>query len=208
MNASALRSDLAVVRDWIAPHSRVLDLGCGDGTLLAHLAAERGVTALGVEIDPKAVQQCIARGVDVLQLDIDGGLKLFGDRSFDYVVLSQAIQMLRRPDRALEEMLRIGRRVIVTFPNFAHWRVRLALLAGRMPVTATLPKAWYSTDNIHLCTVADFDALIRERGWRCHDRRVVDSRHRDRLRHRLWPNLFGEIATYLLSAPDGRPPAA
>ena len=194
-----LRNDLAVIAEWIEPGTRVLDLGCGDGELLQYLDRRRGVTGSGVEIAPAAVQTCIERGVEVIQLDIDSGLRLFDDASFDYVVMSQAVQMLRQPDRAIEEILRIGRRAIVTFPNFAHWRARMALLFGRMPVTPALPTAWYSTDNIHMCTVRDFDQLIADRGWTCHDRRVVDHEHRDGVLHRLWPNLFGEIASYLLS---------
>ena len=193
-----LRTDLEVISQWIEPGTRVLDLGCGDGELLDYLSQTRNVCGVGVEIAPALVNACIARGVDVLQIDIDSGLHAFEDKSFDYVVMSQALQVLKQPDHALAEILRIGKSGIVTFPNFAHWRARLALGLGRMPTTPALPKLWYSTDNIHMCTVRDFDALLDERRWTCLRRSVVDHQHRDRLRHRLMPNVFGEIATYML----------
>lgn len=196
-----LRPDLALICDWIKPDSRILDLGCGKGELLAYLAANRGVRGYGLEIDSDEVQACIESGVNVIQADIDEGLRDFEAGSFDHVVMTQALQALQRPDEAIAEILRVGRTGIVTFPNFGHWQVRLALARGRMPITASLPSAWYDTPNIHFCTVADFEALCAQRGWRILDRRLLDRSLRGGWRHRLAPNLFTEVAMYLLQAP-------
>lgn len=193
-----LRPDLALICDWIKPGSRILDLGCGDGALLAHLAATRQVRGYGLEIDADNVVRCIGAGVNVIQADLDEGLKDFARASFDVVVMAQALQALQRPDQALAEMLRVGRRAVVTFPNFGHWRVRWALGRGRMPVTASLPQEWYDSPNIHLCTVADFEDLCAQRGWSILDRRLLDRAHHDSRRIRAAPNLFSELAMYLL----------
>jgi methionine biosynthesis protein MetW len=160
-----LRPDLAVIADNVAPGSRVLDVGCGDGALLAALRAERGVDARGMEIEPGNVALCVSRGLSVIQGDADADLADYPDGAFDYAILSQTLQTTLRPDRVLEQLLRIGKRAFVSFPNFAHWRVRLSLLwGGRMPVTRLLPIAWYETPNIHHVTVDDFRGLVRERG--------------------------------------------
>lgn len=195
---SGLRPDLAVISEWIEPGSRILDLGCGDGTLLHHLATTRQVRGYGLEIDPDNVSTCVARGVNVIQADLDDGLRDFATDAFDYVVLTQTLQALARPDEALTEILRVGRRAIVTFPNFGHWRVRLQFLRGRMPLTPALPDQWYSTPNIHLCTVNDFEALCAERRWTCLHRSLLDSAHRRGQRIGFLPNLFAEVALYLL----------
>ena len=200
---SALRPDLALIADWIKPGARVLDLGCGDGALLDHLARERGACGYGLEIDPANVAACVARGVNVIQADLDDGLRDFETASFDYVLLTQTLQALQRPDEAIEEILRVGRTAIVTFPNFGHWRVRMALMNGRMPVTKTLPSAWYDTPNIHLCTVADFEALCVTRGWHVHERRLLNRAHREGWTIRLAPSLFAEIALYQLRGRAG-----
>ncbi|MGQ0697300.1 MAG: methionine biosynthesis protein MetW [Panacagrimonas sp.] len=194
----ALRPDLAVISEWIEPGSRILDLGCGDGALLDHLARTRNVRGYGLEIDPAKLTACVARGVNVIQADVDDGLKDFGTDSFDYVVLTQTLQALIRPDLALTEILRVGRRAIVTFPNFGHWRVRTQLAMGQMPLTPALPDQWYDTPNIHLCTVRDFDDLCERQHWTCLKRSLLDRAHRDGVRIRLWPNLFAEVALYLL----------
>lgn len=194
----ALRPDLAVISEWIEPGSRILDLGCGDGTLLDHLARKRGVRGYGLEIDPEKLAACVARGVNVIQADVDDGLKDFATESFDYVVLTQTLQALVRPDLALTEILRVGRRAIVTFPNFGHWRVRMQLMAGRMPLTKSLPDQWYDTPNIHLCTVDDFEALCAARHWTCVRRCLLDRALRHGKRITAWPNLFGEVALYML----------
>lgn len=160
-----LRPDLAVIASHIAPGSRVLDVGCGDGTLLQALRDKRQCDARGMELDPANVAECVAKGLSVIQGDADEDLAFYPDASVDYAILSETLQTMRRPDLALEELLRIGRRAVVSFPNFAHWRVRLSLLFnGRMPVTRLLPVAWYETPNIHHLTIDDFRALVAERG--------------------------------------------
>lgn len=195
---SGPRPDLAIISEWVRPGSRVLDLGCGDGTLLDHLARTRQVRGYGLEIDPDNFADCIARGVNVIHADVDDGLQEFATDSFDYVVMTQTLQALARPDDALAEMLRVGRFVIVTFPNFGHWRVRAALLNGRMPRTPALPAQWYDTENIHLCTVNDFERLCAERGFRILRGKHLDRAHRESWRIRLRANLFCEQAIYLL----------
>ncbi len=192
-----LRPEFTIISDWIAPGSRVLDLGCGDGTLLRHLRETREVTGYGLEIDPANILQCVKNGINVIQTDLDEGLQDFDADSFDYVVMTQTLQAMHYPDRLLEEMLRIGRQGIVTFPNFGHWRLRYHLaLRGHMPMSRALPHSWYNTPNIHLCTINDFEQLCRERSIRVLDRNLADDRYRDRWTARLWPNLMGAIAIY------------
>ena len=161
---TALRPDLALIAANVAPGSRVLDVGCGDGALMAALRDDRGCDARGLEIDARNVADAMARGLSVVQGDADIDLAGYPDASFDYAILSQTLQTARAPDRVLDELLRIGTRAFVSFPNFAHWRVRLSLLwGGRMPVTRLLPERWYDTPNIHHLTVDDFRAHLRER---------------------------------------------
>ena len=160
-----LRPDLAVIAANIAPGSSVLDVGCGDGTLLAALRDEKQCDARGMELDAADVGECVGKGLSVIQGDADKDLAFYPDKSVDYAILSQTLQTTMRPDLVLEQLLRIGRKAFVSFPNFAHWRVRLSLLwGGRMPVTRLLPVAWYETPNIHHLTVDDFRALVKERG--------------------------------------------
>ena len=193
----SLRPDLDIISGWIRPGARVLDLGCGDGTLLSHLHETRQVTGYGIEIDPDNVEACIRAGVNVIQTDLDAGLSDFDEDSFDYVVMTQTLQAVRYPARLIDEMLRVGREGIVTFPNFGHWRCRVQLaLQGRMPVVRTLPYEWYDTPNIHLCTIRDFEALCRRKGIEILQRAVVDHAHRSSLVMRLLPNLLAEIALY------------
>ncbi len=198
---SPLRPDLAIIGDLIQPGTRILDLGCGDGALLAHLARTSEVRGYGLEIDSANVAACIAAGVNVIQADLDQGLADFADGSFDYVVMTQALQALARPDLAVAEMLRVGREAIVTFPNFGHWRARWAILRGRMPITPALPAQWYNTENIHLCTVADFEDLCRRSGWTVLERVLLDRAHRRGAAIALLPGLFCEIALYRLRKP-------
>ena len=162
----ALRPDLAIIADAVPSSARVLDVGCGDGELMAALRA-KGVDARGLEIDPANVTAAIARGQSVVQGDANRDLADYPDDAFDYAILSQTLQTTERPDQVVDELLRIAPRAFVSFPNFAHWRVRLALLwNGRMPVTRLLPVAWYETPNIHHVTVSDFRDLVRARGIR------------------------------------------
>jgi methionine biosynthesis protein MetW len=161
--ADTVRVDHLLIANMVESGSRVLDVGCGDGALLRILADERGVDARGVEISQRGVNDCVAKGLSVIQGDADSDLIDYPDDAFDYVILSQTIQATRRPRDVLEHMLRIGRRAIVSFPNFGHWRIRMQLLfRGRMPVTQNLSYAWYDTPNIHFCTIRDFVELTRE----------------------------------------------
>jgi len=193
----ALRADFEIISEWIAPGSRVLDLGCGDGTLLAYLNATRGVSSYGLEIDGDNIAKCITAGVNVIQTDLDAGLSDFDADSFDYVILSQTLQAVYYPDRLLDEMLRVGREGIVTFPNFGYWQNRVQIaLGGHMPVSRNLPNDWYNTPNIHLCTLRDFERLCAKNGISILQRTVVDHAHRAGLGMRLFPNLLGEIALY------------
>ncbi len=190
------RSDYAIIGEIVQPDSRVLDLGCGEGELLEWLAATKNVVARGVEISGARVQRAIARGVSVFQSDIDQGLADYPDRSFDYVILSQTLQETRRPRQVLREMLRVGRRGIVAFPNFGHWRVRLSMLmSGRAPRTKLFPYAWYESPNIHFLTVRDFEELAAEEGL------VVERRYylAGRRKVNTLPNLMAEVAVFLIS---------
>lgn len=160
----SLRPDLAVIARHVAPGSRVLDVGCGDGELMTVLRDERGVDARGLEIDAEKVEKCVSRGLSAVQGDADRDLADYPDSAFDYAILSQTLQTAERPDLMLDELLRIGRRAFVSFPNFGHWKVRWSLLwRGRMPVTARLPVSWYETENIHHVTIADFCELLAEK---------------------------------------------
>jgi methionine biosynthesis protein MetW len=196
-SAPHLRGDHALIAQWIRPGSRVLDLGCGDGALLDHLRRERAVTGYGVEIEIDRVVRCVERGVSVIQGDLDAGLADFDTGSFDYVIMSLTLQAVYFPARVLAEMLRVGREGIVAFPNFGHLSCRLQLaFGGHMPVSAALPESWYETDNIHLCTIRDFERLCERLGIRILQRLVVNHQHRRSLGARLLPNLLGEVALY------------
>ena len=170
----------------------MLDLGCGDGSLLAYLARERGANGYGIEIDPAGVHASIANGINVLQSDLETGLRGFDDASFDCVILSQTLQAMRHTEDLVVEMLRVGRDAIVTFPNFGHWSHRWQILKGRMPVSPSLPYQWYDTPNIHLCTVADFDAFLAARACVVENRVVLAGG----VSVAVLPNLRGELAIY------------
>lgn len=195
-----MRADLDIIEQWLTKDTRVLDLGCGNGELLAHLRDTKGIQGLGIEIDHDNITSCIAKGVNVIEKNIDEGLASLKDDSFDTVVMTQALQVMHRPDLIVEEMLRIGKQGIVTFPNFAHWRARFYLaLRGRMPVSKFLSYGWYDTPNIHFCTFKDFEDLCIDRGIRILERTVTDHAHRERWSNRLWPNMLGEIAIYRIT---------
>ena len=191
---TALRPDLAVIAANVAPGSRVLDIGCGDGALMAALRDQKQVDARGMELDPTDVAECVAKGLSVMQGDADTDLVDYPDAAFDYAILSQTLQTTKRPDQVLDELLRVGRKAFVSFPNFGHWRVRASLLwHGRMPVTRLLPVAWYETPNIHHVTVSDFRDLVEaknltvEGSWFLSgDRRISDAAASWRAEHAVF----------------------
>lgn len=192
----SLRPDLALIANHIVPGARVLDVGCGDGALMAALRDERGADARGLEIDGQNVAAAMARGLSVVQGDADIDLGYYQDDSFDYAILSQTLQTTKRPDLVIGHLLRIGRQAFVSFPNFAHWRVRLSLLwEGRMPVTRLLPVKWYETPNIHHLTVRDFRALVAEKGYRIEGEWFLSG---DRQTGPARSNLLAEHAVFLL----------
>ena len=189
------RGDYRIISEIINERSSVLDLGCGEGDLLDWLVEHKGVKARGVEIAPEKVRRCVELGLSVYQGDISQGLADYPDRCFDYVILSQTLQVVREPLAVLHEMMRVGRRVIVAFPNFGHWSVRLGLLwSGRAPRTRHLPYAWYNSPNIHFLTITDFEELAREENFQVEKAFFVEGGRRVR----LLPNLLADSAVYLL----------
>ncbi len=187
-----MRADLLPIAGLVPKGSRVLDLGCGDGELLAHLIEARGCSGYGVEIADENVQRCVARNVNVLQLNLEEGLAMFDDASFDVVLQLETLQHLRNTERMLEETARVGRIGIVSFPNFAHWANRVRVAAGRMPVTRALPYQWYDTPNIRVGTYADFEVLARRKGLNIIDRFGM---HKG-LPVRRHPNLLASVAVF------------
>lgn len=191
-----LRPDLAIIAEHVAPGTRILDVGCGDGSLMAALRDTRGVDARGLEIDAGNVAAAVSRGLSVIQGDADSDLAEYPDASFDYAILSQTLQTTRRPDVVLDHLLRIGKQAFVSFPNFAHWRVRLSLLrGGRMPVTRLLPEQWYDTPNIHHVTIDDFRGFVAGRGITVEGSWFLAGDQRSRS---AAANLFAEHAVFLL----------
>lgn len=200
MMPEGARIDHSIILDLIPQGTRVLDLGCGDGSLLAKLVQQKGVTGRGIEISEEGVRACIAKGLTVLQGDIDEGLRDYPDRSFDYIILNQTIQAAKKPDVVLSEMLRVGEKSVVGLPNFAFWRMRLYLLFnGRMPKTEFLPFEWYDTPNIHFCSILDFEEYCRKNSVTVEKRVYLSTDRGGRVFQGVRPNLFAESAVFLLS---------
>lgn len=200
-----LRPDLAAIADMIEPNTRVLDIGCGDGALLEYLKQTRGVDGRGIELSQQNVNHCVARGLSVLQGDADTDLAEYPSQAFDVVILSQTIQATRAPAKVLADLLRIGSRTIVSFPNFGHWRVRLSLLRnGRMPRTRALDYPWYETPNIHLCTIRDFTEMAKEAGADIEKALALNAAGATPIRADApGPNLFAEGAIFLMNRRGG-----
>ena len=193
-------STLSVIEKWVEVRSKVLDLGCGNGNILSELQKTKDINGLGVEIEEKNIEECLLQNINVLEQNIDDGLINFSNDSFDVVILSQTIQVLKNPNTALEEITRIGKTCIVTIPNFGHWRSRLSLLFnGRMPVTSPLPESWHATPNIHLCTLKDFEMLCSELLISIEERVTVNSNNQSKWYLDIWPNLFSASAIYKIS---------
>lgn len=186
------RADFATIAQWVRPGAKVLDLGCGDGSLLKYLRVTRGSRGYGVEISDARILASVRNGVNVIQMDLETGLSGFESGSFDYVILSQTLQAMKNTEKIVREMLRVGREGIVTFPNFGHWSHRWQVVRGRMPVSPSLPYQWYNTPNVHLCTLKDFEAFCREHGVRILERIVM----RNGAVASVLPNLLGSLAVY------------
>ncbi len=191
------RKDLLLISSWVKPSTKVLDLGCGDGELLKILRQEYSVHGYGIENDVENIKKSIKNGVNVLQIDLDAGLDDFESKSFDYVVLAQSLQVLKDPKKLIDEMLRIGNEIIVSFPNMGHWSSRLnLLLKGKMPVTENLPYSWHQTPNIHLCTIKDFMVFCEENDYKILEKSITTVNQKNNFLTKNFPNLFGEIATF------------
>ena len=187
-----MRADFIAIAKWIAPSSQVLDLGCGDGSFLEFLRQQKPVQAYGVEIDDARVLACVQKDINVIQQNLEGGLALFGDQSFDTVVLSQTLQTIHQTEKILREVVRVGKESIISFPNFGHWSHRLAVGFGHMPVSKSLPYQWYNTPNVRVLTVADFEKLASSLGLKVSDQCIL---HEGR-EVTLLPNLFGSLALF------------
>lgn len=189
-----IRPDFAIITNWVDPNTKVLDLGCGDGTLLSHLHARLSTTGYGIEKDDDNWLAAQKNGVDVIQMNLEDGLSGFEDQSFDTVILSQTLQAMHNTESIVQEMLRVGREIVVTFPNFGYWRNRIQITLGIMPVSKSLPYQWYDTPNVHLCTIHDFDEFCR-----CHQIQIIERKVLTEGKDvSLLPNLMGNLAMYRL----------
>lgn len=200
MKSNSVKLEHKIILNLIHPGSTVLDLGCGDGELLSVLMRERKTRVQGIEIDEQAIYKCVARGLSVLHGDVDSGLPEYGDKSFDYVILNQSLQQVKKPEVVLREALRVGKEVIVGFPNFAHYSARLQIFfRGKTPVTPSLPYEWHDTPNLHFLSVSDFFEYCRRRNIKI--RKVAFIGMKKRVR--IFPNLFALIGIFLLSNGEG-----
>ncbi len=193
-NITNIRPDFALITNWIGNKAKVLDLGCGDGTLLTHLHETLEITGYGIEKDDSNWLAALKNGVDVIQMNLEEGLSGFEDQSFDTVILSQTLQAMHNTESIVHEMLRVGREVIVTFPNFGYWRNRIQITFGTMPVSKSLPYQWYDTPNVHLCTINDFDKFCAQHQVEVIERKVIT----DGQDVHVLPNLMGNLAMYRL----------
>ena len=190
------RADFQLITNWVEPNSRVLDLGCGDGSLLALLNRTRATRGYGVEINDDNIVACVKNGINVIQNNLESGLSTFESDSFDYVILSQTLQAVHQTEKIVKEMLRVGRQAIVTFPNFGYWRNRWQILAGRMPVSKTLPYQWYDTPNVHLCTINDFEDFCHTHNVQILEREILTRGNKVE----LLPNWLGNLAVYRIQS--------
>jgi methionine biosynthesis protein MetW len=192
MSRSVIRADFSAIAKWIKPQSTLLDLGCGDGEFLEYIRAQKNVQTYGVEISDFSVLACVEKGLDVIQQDLEAGLALFENQSFDMVVLSQTLQTIHETESILKEIVRVGKECVISFPNFAHWSHRIDILLGRMPVSKSLPYDWYNTPNVRVLTIADFEALASQIGIKIIDRVVLHEG-----KELSWGvNLLGSLAIY------------
>ena len=188
----------SIVLDWIPDQSKVIDFGCGDGTLLKILAEKKSVTGYGVEIDEEKINSCIANGVSVIQQDIDAGIQNYKGMGFDVAIMASSIQCLRSPRNAMRNILQVANECVITLPNFGNWELRLGLLKGKMPSSAQLPAKWYETKNLHLCTIADFEDLCAEESFNIKKKVYLNSRGSSSWLANTFPNLFAAEAVYLI----------
>ena len=187
-----------IITDWVPSQSKVIDFGCGDGSLLKDLINTKNICGYGVEIDHQMIDKCIEKGISVIEKDIDKGIQDFELSNFDIAIMASSIQCLKNPNIAMRRMLRLSNKCIVTLPNFGYWKCRLALLAGKMPVTPSLPSSWYETENVHLCTISDFEKLCSDSGFIIDERIFLNSSSKKGVLASIMPNIFASEGVYLL----------
>lgn len=187
-----------IINEWIPDNSKVIDFGCGDGSLLKELIDTKKVKGYGVEIDHKKIQECIEKGVSVIQQDIDAGIQEFESSNFDISIMASSIQCLKNPHIALRRMLKLSNQCVVTLPNLGYWRCRMDLVSGKMPVTPNLPSSWYETENVHLCTINDFEKLCSDEGFVIYKKLFLNPKRQQSILASRSPNLFASEGVYLL----------